>query len=325
MSVQRASRPRASSKPPLPSGRIEFEHAYYVKLGREGRWEKSSIQDGLVRVGWREVPLRDIVAGDWRAVRARIEKGTSDKGAATRDLHALQRIKNSTPKDVWITFYEGHLWWCRLREGAMQEDADSRFRRTEAGWSNKDLAGRSLHFSRVPGGLIKTQGFRGTVCAVADGKRLERLINGEVSSEWLAVSQARSGLEENIGAAIRLLHWRDFEVLVDLVFRQLGCRRVGELGRMQRQIDLDLQEPISGDRYQVQIKAKAGKAELAECAEAFAPGSYRRFYLVVHTPDSSLDEVEEEDEAAVHVIGPRQLATMVVDAGLITWVMDKTR
>jgi hypothetical protein len=92
---------------------------------------------------------------------------------------------------------------------------------------------------------------------------------------------------------------------------------------MQHQIDLDLQEPLSGDRYQVQVKSEAGKSELVDCEKAFARSRYRSFYLVVHSPDPSIDDSHEHRTGTVCVIGPRRLAGMVLDAGLITWVLNK--
>lgn len=31
---------------------IEFENALYIKLGKSGKWEKDSIENGKIRIGW---------------------------------------------------------------------------------------------------------------------------------------------------------------------------------------------------------------------------------------------------------------------------------
>ncbi len=43
--------------------RVEFKNAYYVKLGRKGQWEQSSIQEGKIRFGWSMVAIQDFSNG----------------------------------------------------------------------------------------------------------------------------------------------------------------------------------------------------------------------------------------------------------------------
>ena len=40
--------------------KIQFKNAYFIRLGREGEWEESSIKEGKVRIGWHEISLRTI-------------------------------------------------------------------------------------------------------------------------------------------------------------------------------------------------------------------------------------------------------------------------
>jgi len=51
--------------------------------------------------------------------------------------------------------------------------------------------------------------------------------------------------------AIEQLHWKDYETLVDLVFRDTGWIRVSILGQQVKGYDLELREPITQDKYQV--------------------------------------------------------------------------
>jgi hypothetical protein len=39
---------------------ITIKAAYYVKLGKGGKWAESSIQGGIIRIGWREQTLDDV-------------------------------------------------------------------------------------------------------------------------------------------------------------------------------------------------------------------------------------------------------------------------
>jgi hypothetical protein len=143
---------------------VPIRNAFFIKLGRRGRWEKDSIDRGLMRIGWHEIPLAQINAGKWKDIERRIRNDMTDPGAAKRDLNALRIAVASTEEDVWITFYAGCLWWCRLAPGAVEEDATSKFRRTVGGWSDCDALGSRLEIANIPGILSQLQGFRGVIC-----------------------------------------------------------------------------------------------------------------------------------------------------------------
>jgi hypothetical protein len=54
---------------------------------------------------------------------------------------------------------------------------------------------------------------------------------------------------------IKELHPKDLEIFTDLVFRQSGWQRVGVSGGTEKDIDLDLISPVTGERIAVQIAA----------------------------------------------------------------------
>jgi hypothetical protein len=172
----------------------------------------------------------------------------ADPGAAKRDLNALRVAVASTEEDVWITFYAGCLWWCRLAPGAIEEDATSKFRRTAGGWSDCDVHGSQLQIANIPGILSQLQGFRGVICSVREANRLQSLPSAESSLAHQAVKRARAALTNEVRGALGELHWKDFETLVDLLFRQAGWRRLSMLGETMKYADLELEEPINHER-----------------------------------------------------------------------------
>ena len=87
--------------------------------------------------------------------------------------------------------------------------------------------------------------------------------------------------------------------------------------------DVELEEPVTGDMYQVQVKSTASLKELKEYTSAFASGKYRKLFFVVHTPDKSLDKSPFPENDSVEIILPKRLAEMVVDLGLLNWLMKK--
>ncbi|MFC1896887.1 restriction endonuclease, partial [Thermodesulfobacteriota bacterium] len=135
---------------------------------------------------------------------------------------------------------------------------------------------------------------------------------------------ARRALELHITEAIKDLHWKDFETLVDLVFRQAGWLRVSVLGQHAKAYDLELREPITNDRYVVQVKSRARLADLEDAVANFSAEDFRRVYFVVHSPASDLGRAKNLP-SHVEVIPPEVLARQAVDAGLVSWLEDKVR
>jgi len=301
--------------------RLDFDRAFYIKLGRAGKWEESSIESGLMRIGWSEVALSDITNAKWKRVRSIISHIKKGQGATTTDYNALRMICDSKEPDVWITFYSSRLWWCQLTNETVCQDDISKYRRVVGGWRDEDLDRRPLLLSRVPGQLAQLQGFRGTACRVHDVGLLRRLLNAEPSPDYEEIDRARDVLVDRIAHAIGNLHWKDFEILVDLVFRQAGWRRISQLGETMKYVDLELEEPVTRDRYQVQVKSRAGLAEFNDYATQFSPRGFRKLYFVVHTPSDDLANGSSLEN--VELVRRRELASMVLDGGLTRWLMDK--
>lgn len=52
--------------------------------------------------------------------------------------------------------------------------------------------------------------------------------------------------------------------------------------------DLELEDPITHDKYQVQINSRAKLADFKDYSGKFSGRGYRKLYFVVHTPDAEL-------------------------------------
>jgi len=167
------------------------------------------------------------------------------------------------------------------------------------------------------------QGFRGTVCTVGASERLRRLLNAQPSTSYHSVIHARIALVQEVQLALSELHWKDFETVVDLLFRQAGWRRLSVLGERMKYADLELEEPVTGERYQVQIKSAADEDDFAEYRDQFAGRGFRKLFFVVHSPTPGL--AQEVSTTAVELVLPARLAAMIVDAGLVSWILGKIR
>lgn len=306
---------------------VNFRNAYYIKLGRGGEWEIDSIGTGKLRFGWPYQTLDDINAGRWDLIedQLRAEHRDKPKGEATKALNGLGIIAKSMPDDIWITFHQAKLWWTRLAADPAAQDHISKFRLTVQPWTDKATNGRLLVVNDLPGRLAQIQGYRWTVCQVSCPDLLHRTLNGTRSDLASAISANQAALVQQLSKAIKDLHWKDFETLVDLVFRNAGWRRVSVLGQHTKAYDLELREPITDDRYVVQVKSQAGRSDLETTVESFSAADFRRVYFVVHSPDKDLMNAIEQLPDHVEVLLPDRLAQHVMDAGLVGWLEDKVQ
>ena len=93
----------------------------------------------------------------------------------------------------------------------------------------------------------------------------------------------------------------------------------GVVGKTQKTLDLDLMLPDTGQRAFVQVKSlKTSLAELAEYVKALEGSTYDRMFYVFHSGQAQINDDR------VTVIGPEMLATIIVDAGLVNWLIRKT-
>jgi hypothetical protein len=309
---------------PALTPRIDFVSAFYIKLGRGGEWEDDSIKTGKLRLGWRQQSVDDINAGRWDLIDEQLRAKDEGKrvAATTSDLKALKNIAASTGEDIWITFHKAKLWWTRLASGPVEQDSISKFRRTAGPWSDRGADGRLLVISALPGKISQLQGFRATVCRVHYDDLLRRTLSGTRSAMATAIRDHHDILARDLTMAIKELHWQDFETLVDLVFRAAGWARVSVLGQQAKAYDLELREPITRDRYVVQVKSQAGLADLRKTIASFSSDDFRRVFFVVHSPDDDLAGATGIPDH-VEIVSPQRLGELAMDAGLVRWLEDK--
>ena len=145
-----------------------------------------------------------------------------------------------------------------------------------------------------------------------------RRINGLKTPEVERAVTVLKDMKQSVRELMKLLGDRDFELLVDLVFSTGGWRRLGVVGKTQKTLDLDLMLPITGERAFVQVKSKTTSAELAEYIRKFDDdGTYARMFYVFHSGEAATD-----DDRLI-ILGPEKLAELIVDAGLVNWLIRK--
>ncbi len=242
-----------------------------------------------------------------------------DKGTATRFANELQIFFEDSGSVLWTTFVGERFYWgfAASHPPKASPDGDGVWRAIRDGWRCVDIEGELLTKDRLSGTLTKLAAYRGTSCDVDVSDYVVRRINGKKTPEVENALVASVKMKATAALDLmRLLGPRDFELLVDLVFTTSGWRRVGVLGKTQKTLDLDLVLPSTSEAF-VQVKSKTTSAELAEYVGKIDDGTYGKMFFVFHSGEA------QSDDPRVSVIGPEKLAELVLDAGLVSWLIRK--
>jgi len=292
----------------------------YIKLGDGGKWEQQCIKEKIIRFGYGETSEKAL-NGDWDGVRDHWLSKRKDQGAATRDLTQIHYFIDGGEDTVWITFHDRFLWWCHAKPGAKLHPDYGTYRETVDGWHKTDVSGKNdLSFEKLSGSLLKTQAYRGTICAVQESPYLIKKLNGELSEKLAQAKAAEDNLTAKLVPLIQSLHPKDFELLVDLVFTGSGWRRLSAVGDTQKTIDIVLQLPTTNEKAYVQVKSVAKQSDIAAHVKFLRDShAVSRLFFVFHT--GVLTELDDYEN--VHFINGDKLARMVLNAGLTSWLIDK--
>lgn len=299
----------------------------YIKLGEGGRWEKACIEQGVNRIGFGTAdPARFELCngGQWDNLYASFIADGKDRSTAKRFVKEVRTFFEDDGSILWITFHAQSLYWgmADSEKPKPRSDLEGASRPIRDGWRSTDINGEPLTKNRLSGALVKLTAYRGTSCDVDVADYVVRRVNGQKTPQ---AERAIAASREVASAAldlIRLLTPQDFELLVDLVFSTSGWRRVGVVGRTQETLDLDLILPSTGERAFVQVKSRTTQSQLDDYVERLDErgGNYSRMFFVYHSGEAKL----REGERRVSLIGPERLPDMIVDAGLVKWLIEKT-
>ena len=299
----------------------------YIKLGQSGAWAPKAIEQSIIPFGFSQVPHALCAAGDWQAVRDELAARGRTKSGTSQGVRELQDFYRLGAETLWVTFADRHLYWTFAESDVISVDADpggwQRFRRCIGSWSRFSLTGEPLSTSSLSSALTRVAGFRQTICTVERQDYLLRRIRGEEEPLLAKAREVRSELERVALDMIAGLDWRDFEIMVDLLFANGGWRRQSALAAGEVDIDLLLENPVTRERAWVQVKSQCGQAVLDDYLERFRrDGSAQHFFLAVHSPSAQL---RAPADPGIHIWAGPELARAALAAGLIEWLMERTR
>lgn len=309
---------------------VTARRALYIKLGHGGEWEEDCLSRATLRFGYRETPHDLCMNRHWADVQREREGSRGSKGAATSDTTQIRYFYEAGADTLWVTFARHALWWCFANAEVRLLPDRTKERSAVDSWRNTDVNGRPLLMSALSGQLLATQGFRGTICTVKELDYLLARINGAERAETRLATEAMSELAARLEAVIRTLTWRDFELLIDLLFRQAGWQRVSSVGATIRDLDFEVISPITQERIGVQVKARANREVFEEYRDRrlAAMEGFSKFYFAVHSPATDLLQLRassEVGEATVELLLPARIAELAAGYGLAQWIIDKAR
>ncbi len=304
---------------------VTANNALFIKLGEGGRWESECLKAGTLRFGYREMPHEVCVSGGWAEVERTARGFSKDRGSATRHVNQVRQFYETDEKTLWVTFHSDRLWWCFSSHGVSALDGNEKERRVIGKWNDSDIFGEPLLKGKLSGRLLAVQGFQGTICSVSELDYLLHKINGTVEPHVAEAQAAYEELQRKLIPIIKKLHPKDLEILTDLVCRQSGWQRVGVSGGTEKDIDLDLISPVTGERIAVQIKSRANADVWRAYREKYADmRGFSRFYFVTHSPNETLrNEAMAADDPAFILWDVERLAAQAVRGGLTGWLLDK--
>jgi hypothetical protein len=268
------------------------------------------------------------LAGEWDRVRDQLVAMGRTANGVSQGLRELKEFYGLPDDTLWVTMADGHFWWA-FAEGPVigVEGQDpglpARYRRTRAGWSRTSLGGEPLTVRSLSSTLTRTANYQMTICAIERADYLLRRIRDERDPLHADAAALKHEMREIGQGMIRQLDWRDFEVLVDLIFAHGGWRRSSVLGKDQADVDLILTQPTIGETAWVQIKSQASQVQLEDYLGRFRrDGSCDRFFFVCHSAAGPLSLPEEP---GLHLWTGERLSDAAIQAGLFDWLMDRTQ
>jgi hypothetical protein len=297
----------------------------FIKLGTRGKWEPDCIEgpSPTIRLGFDNPHHDACLNGDWRTLE-HFWLQSKRRAEATKTVTQTKDFYTLDADALWITFYNRKLYWCFAHPEVTElEPGGSRIRKVIDKWRCTSLSGEPLLVDNLSGKLTKMQGFRGTICNVHEHDYLLAKLNNASLPDVKQAEISLKALKSSISPLIQRLHWKDFELLVDLVFTRAGWQRLSPLGKTEKSIDLDMFMPVTARRAFVQVKSSSTLHELKDYVSQFrSMKQYQEMFYIVHTSDQPLHDYACAE--GITFIGLDDVASLAVDSGLAQWLIQRT-
>jgi len=302
----------------------------YIKLGSGGKWAKDCFENNYVKISFTEISSDIILTKDEILIRSEYEKVCKSKQEASNLCSQLLLFLNTNEKTIWITFYNQQMYWCtaesefHLIKSPLKDNNNTKIKKCISCWAACSKKGEELTFNNLSGKLLKTQGFRGTVCTPDAWDYVLKKINDEEDEELINLKDNKINLLKTLNKVVKSLYWDDFELLIDLLFLKGGFQRNSEVGAFLKEIDLNLYHPVLNLNVFVQIKCECDYKTYDDWKQMAESQPCDLFYFVCNIPKGKFIKYKEENKK-FHLLKDIELAEMILLNGLLDWVIKKSK
>jgi hypothetical protein len=301
----------------------------YVKNGSGGRWWQAAKSLQQVHLGWSNVPGHMLLAADRTAIEPIIASGyNGKKGAAKNDCRALWSVLDRPSQHLWVTFQDGCMWWCTVRDGiTINQHGESRelghfWLQCDRPWSSQSIGLKHLAMANLPGTATKVAMYQATICKPSGWPSILRIIRDEEDKDAVAAARSRQAYEICVAKLIARLGPKDFELLIDLILSRTGWIRLAKLGGATEGIDIEAENVAANEIAFVQVKSAAAQSVVDDYIERFNARRerYDRMIFAVHTPIGALNSPPGQ---SIQIWSGSRIAELVVRLGFGEWVANR--
>lgn len=306
----------------------------YIKLGEGGKWARDCFDKGIIRLGFSsgsDEVFNLASQHKWDELEKYWLSRDKTSSVAKNFTNQTREFFVDSGSTLWVTFEDGFLYYCFSDGAGTYQDFEfqgkplTSFKKVRNGWTNLDANENKLLVTHLSGMITKTQAYRGTICQFSPQPQadeyLKNRLSGLVSQNVYQAEEAKNNLLEKIQPLIKALTPQDFEILCELIFSNSGWRRTSKTGGIQKTIDIELQNPVTGDTAFVQVKTSTSQKEFETYISQKRVTDYDRMFYVYHTGQISSLEVDVD----ISVWDLNKVAEQVVNNGLIDWVIAHSK
>jgi hypothetical protein len=297
----------------------------YIKLGSGSNWADECFEKGIIRFDFSDIPNELFLSKDFGKIYERFETLEYSYHTTSKYLSQIKTIFNTDETTIWITFHEQKMWWCKATKKCFSGENNTKYKKVIGKWADEDINGNVLWESNISGNLTKTKGYRSSLCVPDAAEYAWNKIHAQQSQELIQFEKDYVALKKSTIALIQKLSWQDFELLIDLIFRNAGFQRLGHIGKNNKTIDLSLLHPLNNEKLFVQVKSSTEFSTYQNWKEEMMIKEDEKssYYFVIHSPDVELSKYEELDTDKFSLWREKEISEMVLRFGLIDWLVQK--
>ena len=306
----------------LDVGLIRKPEVRFIKLGPNNSWASRALRNQEVPFSFKEVPHELALSGDEKKIAEHMTASGRVGGPATSAARQILSFYGLDEDAIFITFADGMMWWTTAGREVVwlgdSADYAPRIRRA-AGWSAYSRANVPFYMSSLSSRLTKLASTQQTLCQVEASDYVLRKISDISEPSVVHAVAARTAVTTSILEMIGNLHWTDFETLVDLLLARSGWNRITSLGGQLKDVDMIVEQTITGERAFVQVKSASNQKELDSYVDLFSKNAEcTRLIYVCHSPSQTLATARSDVQLWVG----DDLANMVFKQGYFDWLVS---